>query len=61
VPKIVPYTSTSTIEVTRSDKPDNKLSNKPATDGDLTFLVEKTLSPAIRSAILTLVRASRGE
>ncbi len=49
--------SRSTIEVTRSDKLDNKLSNKP---DELAEVVEvwPKLPDAIRSAILTLVRAS---
>jgi hypothetical protein len=54
--------STNTIEVTRSDKLDNKLSNKPETDLELTLLVEAwpELPEAIRSAIVAIVRASRG-
>jgi hypothetical protein len=54
--------STNTIEVTRSDKLDNKLSNKPETDLELTLLVEvwPELPEAIRSAIVAIVRASRG-
>ncbi|MBC8218309.1 MAG: hypothetical protein H8E73_07580 [Planctomycetes bacterium] len=49
--------SPDTIRVTRSDKPDNKLSNKP---DELAEVVEvwPQLSEPIRSAILTLVRAS---
>ena len=49
----------NTIEVTCSDKLDNKLSNKP--DSDLAEIAEAwpQLPDSIRSAILTLVRASR--
>ncbi len=49
--------SRSTIEVTRSDKLNNKLSDKP---DELAEIVNTwpQLSPAIRSAILALVRAS---
>jgi len=57
--------SLNTIEERCSDKPDNKLSNKPAgelgeTDPELTAVVNAwpQLPDAIRSAILALVRAS---
>jgi hypothetical protein len=57
-----------TIEERRSDKLDNKLSNKPKgeateVDAELTAVVQAwpELPDAIRSAILVLVRASIGQ
>jgi len=50
--------STSTKNVRCSDKLDNKLSNKPETDPDLTLVIEawSQLPSAIRSAIVAIVR-----
>jgi hypothetical protein len=51
----------STQDVPRSDKLDNKLSDKPAyTNPELAAVVEAwpALPEAVRSAVLTLVRAS---
>jgi hypothetical protein len=53
--------SSSTQDVPCSDKPDDKLSDKPTeADRELLCVVEAwaSLSPALRSAILAIVRAS---
>ncbi len=52
--------STNTMNVRCSDKLDNKLSDKPETDPDLTLVVKAwpELPPAIRSAIMAIVRTS---
>jgi len=53
--------STSIKNVRCSDKLDNKLSNKPETDPDLTLVIEawSQLPSAICSAIVAIVRASK--
>jgi len=58
--KVPSNDSTYTIKVTRSDKLDNKLSNKP---DDLAEVVNAwtELPSDIRTAILTLVRASTNQ
>jgi hypothetical protein len=52
--------STDTIKVTRSDKLNNKLSNKPDELAEIISTWPK-VPDAIRSAILALVRASIGK
>jgi len=53
----------NTIKVSCSDKLDNKQNNKPERDADLNEIIEAwpVLSNDIRSAILTLIRATNGE
>jgi hypothetical protein len=56
--------STSTMNVRCSDKLDHKQNNKPATDPDLASVAEAWpggLPSAIRSAIVAIVRASKGQ
>ncbi|TKJ35536.1 MAG: hypothetical protein CEE38_15305 [Planctomycetes bacterium B3_Pla] len=52
--------SPGTMNVRCSDKLDNKLSDKPETDPDLTVVAEAwpELPPAIRSAIMAIIKAS---